>query len=270
MQLRMIIALSLALAACGGDDPPGDVTYGVTTLVVVVNPTVNDASAPVALPGTEAVEVDVVGDDGSGALTDVFGVAVLADVASGRRTLTIRGATIDATVEVDIADRDLVEVAIAADGTRAEIMSNVVHRFGGTVIEVTPDSGVDAVNAALAESNTIVFFAGGEYSGDLDFSGSGVTLFGAGPRGGHVTLGGNITVGGSGNRIRGATIAGDLVVPGSNASVSFTRVAGASEVSGSGAVLLFSDFCGPVTVSGSGVIALDNLGMAPMAAPDGC
>jgi hypothetical protein len=55
------------------------------------------------------------------------------------------------------------------------------------------------VNAALAQSNAIVFFRAGTYTGDLAFSGSNVTLFGEGPTGGAVTLDGNITVDGSFN-----------------------------------------------------------------------
>jgi hypothetical protein len=266
------LLLSAALVACGGGGgDPTDVLFGETTFVVVLNPVVNDINeAPVPAPGTERAGVLVASDDGPDDVTDPGGVATLAGVGAGTRTLALSGAGIDATLGLDIDDGDLREIAIAADGDGAAVMSEVVWAFGNDVVEVTPDMSPAAVNDALAASGSVVFFAGGTYTGDLFFTGSDVTLFGEGPYGGRVILDGNVTIEGSGNRIRGAVITGDLDIPGSGVSVSFTRVEGQLIMAGSSGVLLYNDFCGPVAIEGSGVTALDNTGLAPLPALDDC
>jgi len=265
------LALLTGGTACGGDDDPDVILYGETTFVIVVNPIVNDANeAGVPIPGIERADVLIATDDELDALTDAGGVATLAEVTPGTRTLTLAGADIDAALDLDIDDGDLREVAIAADGDTAAPMSIVVWPFGNDVIEVNPDMSNAEVNEALAESGTVVFFAGGIYTGDFSFAGSDVTLFGEGPLGGSVFLDGNVTVEGSGNRIRGAIITGNLDVPGSQVSVSFTRVDGQTTVDGSSSTLLYNDFCGTVSIAGSGVTALDNLGMTPLPLPGDC
>jgi hypothetical protein len=265
--------LSAVLAACGdgGDGDPADVLFGETTFVVVLNPVVNDANeAQVPSPGVERAGVLVASDDGPGDVTDPGGVVTLAGVGAGGRTLTLSGAGIDAALGLEIDDGDLREVAIAVGGDGASVMSEVVWAFGNDVVEIEPGMSNAAVNEALAASGSVVFFAGGTYTGDLVFAGSDVTLFGDGPYGGRVVLDGSVTIEGSSNRIRGAIITGDLDIPGSDVSVSFTRVAGQLTVDGSSGVLLYNDFCGPVSIGGSGVTALDNTGMAPLPILDDC
>jgi hypothetical protein len=143
-------------------------------------------------------------------------------------------------------------------------MREVLYPFGGQVEEVTPLTPIPEVNAKLAMSNVIVFFRGGTYTGDLSFSGSGVTLFGEGERGGLVTIQGNVVVGGSSNRIRGTRITGNLSVPGSDAGISFSRVDGSLDLSGSSAVLLNNVICGTPVVSGSDPTLLGNAGISPV------
>jgi pectin methylesterase-like acyl-CoA thioesterase len=166
-----------------------------------------------------------------------------------------------------IAAGDLREIAVALDGSGASVMANLQYAFGGEVVEITPAMSVQEVNAALAESNRIVFLRSGTYAGDLEFSGSNVTLFGEGSQGGTVTIAGNVVVSGSGNRLRGARITGDLSVPGSDAGISYSRVAGTLTVDGSDAVLLNNAFCGTTAISGSGLLALGNAGLEPLPAP---
>jgi hypothetical protein len=158
---------------------------------------------------------------------------------------------------------------VALNGTGAGSMANVLYAFGGTVTEIAPTMTNAQVNAALSGSNLIVFLRAGTYQGDLNFSGSNVTLFGEGSQGGAVTINGNVTVSGSGNRLRGARITGDLSVPGSNAGISYSRVVGTLTFDGSNGVLLNNAFCGTATVGGSGLRALGNAGLAPLPAPSG-
>lgn len=267
----LFITAVAALVACGdsGTDPT-DVTFGETTFVILVNPPVNDDNEQnVPTPGTVRSGVNVSVQGGPSGTTDANGVVVLPDVEPGTRTISLTGGGLSGSVSVEIVEQDLREVAVALTSGGAQIMANVRYAFGGQVIEVTPSMTVTEVNDALAQSNTIVFFEAGSYTGDLEFSGSNVTLFGAGTQGGQVTLNGFVEVGGSANRIRGALMASGLNVPGSNFGFSFSRVAGAFDLAGSNAVLLNNAFCGSTTISGSGTTLLGNAGMAPLPAPTG-
>ena len=269
MNRNAALFMLLAVLGCGdsGTDPT-DVTYGQTTFVVLPNPIVNDDNqVAVPTPGTTRSGVTVSVADGPSGTTDANGVVVLSPITSGAKTLTLSGGGATGEVSVGIADKELREVAVALSGTTAQVMGDVPYAFGGTVVEITPSMSLADVNAALAQSNQIVFFKAGTYTGDLTFSGSNVTLFGEGSQGGSVTLNGNVTVGGSQNRIRGARITGNLSVPGSNFGMSFTRVVGTFQLDGSGATLLNNGFCSTVTINGSGRTLLGNAGMAPIDPP---
>jgi len=259
------------LVGCGdnGITDPVDVELGETTFVFLLNPVINDANEQtVPAPGTSVSGVNVSIQNGPSATTGATGVAVLAPVEPGTRTARFGSA---GELSLTISSGDMREVAVAVGGSGAAQMANVVYRFEGqTVVEITPGMTVAAVNAELAKSNQIVLLRGGSYTGDLEFSGSNVTLFGEGAGGGNVTINGNVTVSGSANRLRGARVTGDLSVPGSDSGISFSSVSGAVSISGSDAVLLNNAFCGGVTIDGSGTIALGNRGMAPLAAPASC
>ncbi|HEU4829120.1 MAG TPA: hypothetical protein VFT04_07985 [Gemmatimonadales bacterium] len=263
--------LALLAAACGGDaTEPDEVPYGETTFVVVLNPAINDANEmDVAPPGASRLGVAVAVEGGPSATTSADGVAVLSPVASGSRVIAFDGPD-DGNVALSIVEGDLREVAVALDPSGAEVMADIRYEFGAEVVEISPAMTLAEVNAALAASNSVVFFAAGTYTGDITFSGSNVTLFGEGNTGGAVTIDGNVTVSGSQNRIRGARITGDLSVPASNFGMSFTQVDGTTDISGSSSVMLANTFCGTVTVSGSGARLLGNAGLAPVAAPAGC
>ncbi|MFW5926078.1 MAG: hypothetical protein ACOCV4_07910 [Myxococcota bacterium] len=258
-----------------GDDTDGDATtvmLGETSFVVVVNPAINDTTDEIVPdPGTTRSDV-LIEVDGSGPAvrSDPDGVGVLSPVEAGDRTLSLSDGGITGSVVEGISEKDLVEVAIAGDGDRVERMARVVYPFGAEVVELTADTPVAEVNDALANSNRIVLLEGGTYEGDLEFSGSDVTLFGEGIGGGRVFIDGNVEVGGSGNRIRGATISGNLDVSGSDFGMSFSRIEGETILGGSNVTALQSTFCGAVDVSGSNVVALGNQGMAPVPAPTDC
>jgi hypothetical protein len=269
-----LTTVAVLLAACGRDGATGptDTVYGETTAVYMLNPVVNDVTGvAVPPPGTTQNGVQVAITDGLSGTTGSTGDLVLAPVAAGIRTVSFTSTEGSGQLELDIGEGDLREIAVALDATGAATMANVLYAFGGTVVEITPTMTNAEVNAALSGSNLIVFLRAGTYQGDLEFSGSSVTLFGEGPQGGSVIIDGNVTVSGSGNRIRGARITGDLSVPGSNAGISYSRVLGTLNFDGSNGILLNNAFCGTATVAGSGIRALGNAGLAPLPAPTaGC
>jgi hypothetical protein len=264
--------LLAAMLACGGDGPtnPPDVTYGETTVVYLMNPVINQVNAvTVPAPGTSSSGVQISVTGGPSGTTGSSGDLVLSPLTAGALPVSFTAGAESGQLNLDIAQGDLREIAVALDGTGAASMANVLYAFGGTVVEVTPGMTNAQVNAALSGSNQIVFLPAGTYQGDLDFSGSNVTLFGEGSQGGTVTIEGNVTVSGSFNRLRGARIMGTLSVPGSGAGISYSSVTGALTLSGSNAVLLNNAFCGAATVTGSGLLALGNAGLAPLSAPGG-
>jgi len=185
------LACLLCVAACGDSsstpdaNDPTSIAFGTTAMVVVVNPTVNDANAKtVPTPGSARSGVTLTTDDDVTATTGANGIAVLAPVTAGTRTITVSGAA-TGTFSVMIADGTLREVALATDTNRAEIMVNVDYK-ADQAVEVDPSMTNAEVNEILKPSDRVVFFKGGVYQGDLDFSGSRVTLFGEGVLGGKV------------------------------------------------------------------------------------
>lgn len=216
---RMLSTVILfALAGCGGGGTssttaPTDVKFGDTALVVVVNPVVNDANLrAVAAPGRVRANVRLTSDDGVTATTSASGIAVLSPLTAGTRTISVSGTNLNSSFTVTMTAATLREVAVAADSTSAQVMVAIDYK-SDRVTELSPTMSIADVNAALKVSDTVVFFKGGVYTGDIDFSGSRVTLFGEGVLGGKVELHGNVTVSGSDSRIRGTRITGNLTSP---------------------------------------------------------
>lgn len=264
--------LLVLLVACGGSSSSGtpdaqdptQIPFGTTAIVVVVNPTINDANAhTVPAPGTARAGVTLTTDDHVTATTDANGIAVLAPVTAGARTITVSGSGVSGTFTEMAAQGTLREVALSATATQAQVMLDVDYK-SDQAVHVSPTMTNAQVNDVLKVSDRVVFFEGGTYTGDLDFSGSRVTLFGEGVLGGRVEIMGNVTVSGSNSRIRGTHITGNLTMPASGIGLSFSRVDGTTTSMGSDGMLLASALCGSDTVSGSGTYVLGNSGIAPI------
>ena len=267
-QLALLVTLLAGACGDGGVDTidPTDVRFGDTALVVIVNPVVNDANlGPVRTPGASRAGITLTTDDGPTARTGDDGVAVLAPMPSGIRTIFVTGGGIDASFAVTMGPGTLREVAIAAAGETADIMVNLDYA-PDRIMELSPAMTNAQVNDALKVSDRVVFFTGGVYTGDLDFAGSRVTLFGEGVFGGTVTIQGNVTMSGSDSRIRGAHITGSLSVPTSGSGLSFSRVDGTATVAGSDSIVLASALCGGGSITGSGSFVVGNRGIAPTTA----
>ncbi len=242
----------------GGNGTPTDIAFGETAIVVVVNPVVNDGNdQPMPVPGSSQAGVTLTSDDDVSATTDVNGIAVLGPLSAGTRTISVSGGGIDGSFSVTLADGELRELAVAGEDTRVEVMVEIDYK-SDQLTEINPNMTNTEVNDALKVSDTVVFFNGGTYVGDLDFSGSRVTLFGEGLLGGAVTIDGNITMSGSDSRIRGTHVTGDLTIPASGTGVSFSRVDGTLTAEGSDSTVVSNDLRGTVAITGSGSIVLGN------------
>ena len=260
------------LVACGGSssgsgadaNDPTNVAFGTTAIVVVVNPVINTANMHTGVPpaGTVQSGVTLTTDDGVKATTGPSGIAVLAPVMAGTRTITVSGTGVTGTVSVMVAAGALHEVAIATDASGTQRMLDVDYKTDQAV-HLDPTMSTSQVNDALKISDRVVFMAGGTYTGDLDFSGSRVTLFGEGVLGGKVTINGNVTVSGSDSRIRGTDITGTFTVPASGVGLTFSHVTGATTSQASDGMYLANALCGTTAITGSGTYVLGNAGIAP-------
>ncbi len=260
----------VCVVGCGGTSgplpsmPPTTVTYGQTSVIVWVNPRVNDANnATVPPPGTARANV-VVDLANESIRTGADGIAVLANVPSGAQTLTFSGAA-SGSLPITLADNELREIAVAVDASGAHLMADLHYRFGDAVVDVMPTMTESQINQALNASNQIVLFHGGTYTGNYLFSGSQVTLFGEGLTGGAVTLVGNITVNGSNDRIRGTRIQGDLSVDGGSFGLTYSEVTGTMQLVGGSAIYIDNDLCQGGSLSGGSNTVLENLGMSSLA-----
>jgi hypothetical protein len=177
--------------------------------------------------------------------------------------VTLSGSGLTGSFSVMMTAGELREIALAAEGTRASVMVELDYK-SDRMTEISPTMSNAAVNDALSVSDAVVFFQGGTYPGDLDFSGSRVTLFGAGVLGGEVVVSGNVTISGSDSRIRGTRIAGNLTTPASGVGLSFSQVDGATRSEGSDATFLANALCGGADLTGSGTTVLGNAGASPV------
>ena len=144
----IIITLFVPLAAgCGGNDAgtsPTDVRFGDTALVVVVNPVVNNANTrTLPTPGQTRSGVRLTTDDGIAATTDDSGVAVLAPLTAGMRTITVSGSNVGGNFTVTMADGQLREVAIATQGTSAQVMVNIDYK-SDRMTEISPTTSISS------------------------------------------------------------------------------------------------------------------------------
>jgi hypothetical protein len=265
----VVLGITIAIAGCGGSDgqdqeiDPTGVRFGDTALVVVVNPVINELNnQSVAMPGEQRSGIVLSTDDGVSDTTDADGIAVLAPLTEGLRTVKVTGGGLDGTFDVMLAAGALHEVAIAATGAQAQIIVALDYKTD-QVLELMPTMTNAEVNEALKVSDRVVFVRGGTYTGDLEFGGSRVTLFGEGVLGGSVVLQGNVTMSGSDSRIRGTQITGNLTIPASGTGLSFSRIDGMITAMGSDTTVLANALCGGATVTGSGSIVVGNTGTAP-------
>jgi len=264
-----LLLLVLLAGACDGEGSgidPTDVRFGETVLLVIVNPVVNDANRGlVPTPGLVRAGVEVRSDDGPSGMTGPDGIAVLARLSSGVRTIEVEGGGIAASFQLLVGRGALREVALAAEGQRAEVMVDASYSPEG-IVEVSPETPTAEINAALHVDDGLVFLTAGTYPGDLDVSASRATVISEGILGGKVTLQGNVTISGASSRIRGARVMGNLSIRAGDTGLSFSRVDGMATAAGGNMTLLANAFCGTAAITGSVSYVVGNSGIAPTTA----
>lgn len=266
--LALIVAALLVAAACGprGDDDDDDEVPGlfgdVASMVVIVNPAINQCSNTTVQPGTqrEGIVVSIAETTPSVSdTTDDTGLAVLSPALTGPNTLRFdeEGAI---TVQV-VQQRELYDVVVAVrSGAVEEIVPAVRYPVGGDVVVVQP--GASVVDAAQ-EDGSIVVLAPGRHIGNFEVRAEGVLLFGSfsldnlEPAS---VIEGDVTWLGGNGRMRGVSVEGALTTNANGFSAAFNRIDSAS-VTGNGVSLIRNTFVGNAVVPSSSAVLVDNSGI---------
>jgi hypothetical protein len=265
----LLVALGAA-ADCGDDGNDGDLPFGDTAVVVIVNPVVNDGntvSVPAAYDETVVEGVEVDAQPGDRDTSDAEGIAVLDQLESGELDVAFdSGASLPLSI---LAAGDVLDLAVAYDGNTVTPFESfpIVYGVGGEILEFSSDADPAVVADALSTDGNIVFFENGTFVGDLLISGDDVIFFGEGFTDREVVIDGSVEVRGTGVRIRGFTITGDLEVWGNQFGMAFSVVRGATSINGNSVGFLANHFCGAVSVPSSSAALLHNYGMAPLGEP---
>ncbi len=258
------IVFALFVAGCGREDDRGGAEaprFGeVTTVVVIVNPVINDGSSvtdegdgvradiPIALNSPEDYSTR----------TDATGLAVLEGVPVGEWMLMVG----DGEVPLEIhAEGELYDVVVTLNGDDAShLIPPVRYPIGGDVVFL---SDGDSLEDALADDR-IIFLEAGVYDGGFEVREDNLLIFGDwhpddGPL---AVIDGDITVRGEPNRFRSIDLRGTITSRANNFSMSFSRVDGA-DITGQGVSLIRNDFHddADTTVPSDDAVLADNSGI---------
>lgn len=264
----LIVSTTLAVLFAGcpneRDDDDDDRVPGpfgsVTTIVVLVNPVINEGSATDVESGAQRDGVLVEVEDSVPTLTATTnddGIAVLSGVPVGTNVLRIGDGSL--AVEV-IAERELYDVVVSVDRADVTLVLPIVrYPIGGDVHFVRPG---DSIGDVLGDDGAIVVLDAGEYGEDLEVRGEGVLLFGSGAAADAIasTIDGDVQWLGGNGRMRGVAVAGTLTASANGFSAAFCEL-GSANITGNGVSLIHNAFDGNATVPSTNAVLVDNIGI---------
>ena len=225
--LLLAAAFVATTVACSDDESSAaQPDFGeVTTVVVVVNPVVNEGSTIDDTTGSErsGLHVAVADHDDLAVHTDSTGLAVLQDVPVGSQILEIE----DGEVSLEIlAEGELYDVVVSLnDGEASHLIDPVRYPIGGEVVWL---SDGDSLEEAI-EDERVIFLEPGVYQGGFEVREENVLVFGSwhAEEGPEALIEGDLTVRGEPNRFRSLDIEGEITSRANNFSMSFSHVEGA-------------------------------------------
>ncbi len=257
-----LLVVIFGLGGCGDDDPLDDQPPGsfgeTTSVVVVVNPKINQGSTTSVVPGTKREGIKIEPGDDDPVTTDSTGLAVADDLPTGAVALKFDKGTVNLTV---VAAKELYDVVVAyTDSGVQEIVPVVRYPIGGNV-KVVKAGG--SISEAALEDQAIVLLEPGNYPGNFELTSEGVLIFGAwSPTEGQLsTIDGNVSVRGGGNRMRGVRVNGLITCHANTFSAAFSEFTSA-DITGNGVSLIRNKFTSAqVTVPSSSAVLVDNAGV---------
>lgn len=262
-QFRALLASVAAHFVALGCSPLNDLPDGFgesTTIVVLVNPVINEGSTTDIEPGAQRGGIDVAIDGTSiSDVTDDDGIAVLTSVPTGPNVL--RFEEIEDTITVDvIRERELYDVVVSVtDDSVATIVDTVRYPISENVVVVAPG---ESIAEAASEDGTIVVLDEGEHVGDEEIRAEGVLIFGKRTAEEDISsiIDGDLTWLGGNGRMRGARVAGALTTSANGFSAAFCELSSAN-ITGNAVSLIRNVFEGDATVPSSSAVLVDNAGI---------
>ncbi|MEN8194161.1 MAG: hypothetical protein ABFS12_15160 [Bacteroidota bacterium] len=259
-----LIPMLLLVNTCGDDEitspdnggDPGGSDFGKTTsVVIIVNPKINEGSTTTVKSGTQRENVSIKAADLETVSTDPTGLAVIKDLPADTVSLKFSSRSIDLNV---VQEKELYDVVVSYTSNGVEeIIPAVRYPIGGTVITVKPG---DDLNDSLKADDIIVYMEPGIYNGDVTINAEGVLLFGSWDEveGSESIINGKLMVNGGNVRMRGVTVDSLTTVRANGFSAAFCEFNNA-DISGNLVSLLRNIFNGTnVKVPSSSAVLLDN------------
>ena len=256
--MRASLLAAVALCACGPSVPTTPGRFGeVTSVIVVMNPVINQGSATTVASGSARGGVAVQAGNLSAVSTDSTGLALIENLPTGSVPISVSNSPVPLDV---VAEKDLYDVVVSWDGsTLRHIIPPVRYPIGNlTVLE--PGSGLPG---AVGSDGAVIVLKAGKYPGNVEIRSAGVLIFGAwSPTEGPLSeIEGDVAVLGGGNRIRGVRITGKLTSNANGFSAAFNDV-GSANITGNTVSLLRNRFTmGTATVPSSSAVLVDNGGI---------
>lgn len=196
--------------------------FGVnTSIVVYVNPTINQGSTGNIIMGTQKEGVAVKLENQSPVYTNTNGVAVLTNVpVQNNLAVYIENNLIYVNV---LGQLDQYDVIVSYRNDSVQLVTTPLrYRYTENIRLV---NNFVSFRDLLKENNITIFLEPGVYHGNLEISGNNISIIGAWAPGTGLlsTIDGNVTVYGNNICIYDLSITGDLIVKGNNFEISYSQ-----------------------------------------------
>ncbi len=255
--------LIILFISCNDDNPTNPGTPGEfglkTSLVVVVNPIINQGSSTTIEPGTQRSGIPIKAGSLAAVNTSSTGLAVITDLSVNPALPVIFPG--DTTYINVVQEKELYDYVVSyKNGVIEEIFPAVRYTIGGQVVIL---DSTNNINDYVNQDNAIIVLKPGKYSGNINITARNVLIFGSASDDGEALsiVQGTVSISGEAARIRGLNIHNTLTVNANNFEAAFCKMNSAN-IHGNNILLLRNIFTvGQATVSSSNAILVDNIGI---------
>jgi hypothetical protein len=227
---------------------PGD--FGKSTSIVIyVNPTVNQGTNPMVEMGSVKEGISVKIENREPVYTDANGVTVLKDVpVNSNLPVTVANDIVYVNV---MAENDQYDVILKYKDDQVEIIGEPVRYQYFENIDT-----LYSLSEQLNENNLIILLDTLTYMGDVEIRGNNICIIGTDEIP-NTVIDGNVTVLGNNICLVDVIITGDLIVRGNNFEISYSEFNGI-DVEREDVVVLKNKVNGSVNVMAERVYLLEN------------
>jgi hypothetical protein len=234
----------------GSSENPGE--FGKSTSIVVyINPVVNNGTTPNIVMGTEREGIAVKTENGNVVYTDINGIAVLKSVPVKNDCPVYIN---DQIIYIDVlAEFDQYDVIVRyMDGSAQLVIAPIHYDYSENIKQ--PEN-FSLLNEQLRENNLIIVLDPDIiYEGNIEIRGNNIVILGQDP-GSQIV--GSVTVYGNNIRIIDIDIAGDLIVKGNNFEICYSEINNLT-VEQQNVVILHNDIAEAVIINSEKVYLFNN------------